>query len=112
MQVSHEAKIARDYGIELALGCNGLLRRKRSHGSSQSQMLTTRYTGAIRQPVKLVGPGVSPEEVAAVFGITPERQAFIRELLRPYREANARQNGAKTKRTERKTAGRKSASRK
>jgi hypothetical protein len=66
----------------------------------------------MRQPVKLVGPGVSPEEVAAVFGITPERQAFIRELLRPYREANARQNGAKTKRTERKAAGRKSASRK
>ena len=72
----------------------------------------TRYTGAMRQPVKLVGPGVSPEEVAAVFGITPERQAFIRELLRPYREANARQNGAKTKRTGRKAAGKKSASRK
>lgn len=73
----------------------------------------TRYTENMRQPVELTGPGVSPEEVAAVFGITPERQAFLRELMRPYREAIARQNGARGKRAGRKaTAGKKSSSRK
>jgi hypothetical protein len=53
----------------------------------------------VRQPVELVGPGVSSEEIAAYFGITPKRQAEIRELFRSYHETNARQNGGKTKRT-------------
>ncbi|MBV9766890.1 MAG: hypothetical protein JOZ48_18745 [Acidobacteriaceae bacterium] len=66
----------------------------------------------MRQPVKLTGPGATPEEVAAVFGITPERQAFLRELARPYRESIARQNGAKTKKAPRKIASKKPSSRK
>ncbi|MBV8827652.1 MAG: hypothetical protein JO108_00335 [Acidobacteriaceae bacterium] len=67
----------------------------------------------MRQPVKLVGPGVTPEEIAAVSGITPERQAEIREMLRAYLERTARQNGAKPHRAERKnTAHKKSSLRK
>lgn len=46
----------------------------------------SRYTKSMRQPVKLVGPGVTPDEVAAAFGISPERQAEIRELFRSYHE--------------------------
>ncbi|MGH9582893.1 MAG: hypothetical protein ACRD4O_08165 [Bryobacteraceae bacterium] len=35
----------------------------------------------MRQPVVLKGPGVTSEDVAAAFGISPERQAMIREIL-------------------------------
>jgi hypothetical protein len=35
----------------------------------------------MRQAIELTGPGASPEEVAAALGVTPERQAAIRDIL-------------------------------
>jgi hypothetical protein len=66
----------------------------------------------MRQPIELTGPGVSPEEVAAVLGVTPERQAAIREILRLRREENVPQNGAKSRLAGRRATKKKSASRK
>jgi hypothetical protein len=66
----------------------------------------------MRQPVELTGPGVSPEDVAAVLGVTPERQVAIRQILRLHRQGKAPQNGAKSKLAERKASKKKSASRK
>jgi predicted Fe-S protein YdhL (DUF1289 family) len=66
----------------------------------------------MRQPVQLVGPGVTADEIAAYFGITPERQAEIRELFRSYHEKHARKNGPRTNRASKKAASKKSAPRK
>lgn len=35
----------------------------------------------MRQPIELTGSGASLEDVAAALGVTPERQAAIREIL-------------------------------
>ena len=66
----------------------------------------------MRQRIKPTGPGVTPEEVAAVLGLTPKRQAMIDEILGlPHRE-KAPQHGLKQKLAARKTHKQKSASRK
>lgn len=76
------------------------------------QIGPTRYNRDMRQPIELKGPGASPEDVAEALGVTPERQAAIREILRLHRQGNAAENGSKHKVAAGKTSRKKSASRK
>jgi hypothetical protein len=40
----------------------------------------------MRHPVVLEGPGVTKEELAESLGVTPERQAIIREIIAELKE--------------------------
>lgn len=70
------------------------------------------YNNVMRQPVELTGPGASPEDVAAALGVTPERQAAIREILRLHRDGNSSENGSKHRIAGRKASKKRSGSRK
>jgi hypothetical protein len=53
----------------------------------------------MRQPVVLKGPGATSEEFAAAHGVTPERQAAIREILERLGLKDYKKTTAKNRRT-------------
>jgi hypothetical protein len=51
----------------------------------------------MRQPIELTGPGASLEDVAAALGVTPERQAAIRDILDSQLREKSPRNGSEHK---------------
>jgi hypothetical protein len=58
-----------------------------------------------------MGPGVSAEDIARIFSISPKRQAALREILASVREKSGR-NNAGPKRSASKPSKKKAAAKK